>query len=103
MSVPLLSRYVDRRIQLPGDGITCPSMLVQELKANHMEVDTNTVTDGQCGLHAFLISLHDARHRWPSVTRLNAWKNLMKLRPLLSKLLHLREIAVMWLQKHSNM
>ena len=87
MSVPLLSRYVDRRIQLPGDSITCPAMLVQELKANHMEV----------------ISLHDARHHWPSVTHLNAWKHLMKLRSLLSKLLHLREIAVMWLQKHSNM
>ena len=102
MSVPLLCRYVNRRIQRPGDGMTCPAMLVQELAVNHMEVDATTVTDGQCGLHGFFISLYDARHRWPTLTHLCAWKSVMTLRPLQAKLSYLRDIAVRWLQKHSN-
>ena len=100
--MPFLSRYADRRVVLPGDGITCPQELVDELQANQLIVDATTVTDGQCGLHAFLISLADARHRWPSLTRTCAWKTLARFRPVQSKLTHLRDIAVRWLQKFSK-
>ena len=100
-AAPLLTRYADKRILAPGYGITCPQELLAELTANRFDVD-DTVTDGQCGLHAFLIALTLAKRQWPRLQQLAAYKNLVKMRPLQSKLEHLRLMAVTWLKENAH-
>ena len=101
-AAPLLIRYRDRRLLAPGHGITCPQELQAELITNGFIADSNTVTDGQCGLHAFLISLTSARHQWPTLSQLAVCKKLATIRPLQSKLDHLRQLAVAWLTREAN-
>ena len=101
-AAPLLIRYCDKRLLAPGHGITCPQELQAELITNGFMADSNTVTDGQCGLHAFLISLTLARRQWQALSQLAVCKKLATFRPLQSKLDHLRLIAVTWLRTHAD-
>ena len=100
-AAPLLIRYVDKRLLAPGHGITCPQELQAELTTNGFDVE-DTVTDGQCGLHAFLIALTLARRQWPRLPQLTVYKKLAKMRPLQSKLEHLRLMAVTWLTRNAR-
>ena len=72
-AVPLLTRYADKHVLGPGDGITCPPELQAELTTNGFDV-MDTVTDGQCDLHAFLIALTLARRQWPRLPQLTVCK-----------------------------
>ena len=56
----LLARYWARpRQTCTGDAIRCPEVLVRDLAHNSLEV-SDTVTDGNCGVHGFGLSLADA-------------------------------------------
>ena len=101
-AVPLLIRYWGKRLLAPGHGITCPQELQAELITNGFMADLNTVTDGQCGLHAFLIALTLARRQWPRLPQLTVCKKLAQIRPLQSKLEHLRLMAVTWLTQNAH-
>ena len=100
-AVPLLTRYADKHVLGPGDGITCPPELQAELTTNGFDV-MDTVTDGQCGLHAFLIALTLARRQWPRLPQMTVCKKLAQIRPLQSKLEHLRLMAVTWLTQNAH-
>ena len=55
----LLARYWARpRHTCAGDAIRCPEALVRDLAQNSLEV-ADTVTNGNCGVHAFGLSLAD--------------------------------------------
>ena len=56
----LLARYWARpRHTCAGPAIWCPEDLVRDLAHNSLEV-SDTVTNGNCGVHAFGLSLADA-------------------------------------------
>ena len=55
----LLARYWARpRQTCTGAAIRCPEVLVRDLAHNSLEV-SDTVTDGNCGVHGFGSSLAD--------------------------------------------
>lgn len=54
MTQPLLLQYAERKPRRPGEAGILPSgALVDVLRANQLEVDLGTLTDGNCGYHAF--------------------------------------------------
>ena len=101
-AVPLLIHYLHKRPAEPGEGLRCPEALRLELEANGLIADAGTVTDGQCGIHAFLISLDEARHRFTTIQHTSIWKQLSKIRTLQAKLLFLRGLAVKWIRAHQK-
>ena len=75
-SAPLLLRYDGRPRAAPpaGPGLQCPPELERFLSANGLELCHETVTDGNCGVHAFWLSLHDTCKRYPALARTFAVK-----------------------------
>ena len=58
---PLLPRYrIIPRCATPSAGIRLPEALRAEIKLQGLEVIEETVTDGNCGLHAFGLGLLEA-------------------------------------------
>ena len=63
---PLLIEYTSRaRQRHPDEGqIACPASLVRQVTANGLELAVDTLTDGNCALHAFGISYLNAAKRY---------------------------------------
>ena len=99
----LLGTYVGRRrCAQPGSFIDPPMALVTQLSANALQL-ADTLTQGDCGVHAFAISLQDrADAGGLQLTRSHAFKTFRaKMKQGLSALMnHLRQTAVAWMQKH---
>ena len=58
----------------------CPAELVHQLSVNHLQVDNQTVVDGNCGPDAFVISLADQRtHGTATAAGVKQMHNLFKL------------------------
>ena len=56
-SLPLLPQYAERkRTSMPSTGMRMPVNLVRELATNNLDA-SETITDGNCGVHAFGLSL----------------------------------------------
>jgi len=97
-AAPLLITFLSRSAAEPSAGIACPRELAAELDENDLMVDRDTVTDGQCGLHAFLISLEEVRKRFTFLYGLGIAKRLSRQRTLAAKLEFLRANAVTWIK-----
>ena len=75
----LLVRYWARpRQTCAGTAIRCPGDLVRDLAQNSLEVD-DTVTDGNCGLHAFGLSLADGGKHNKDLSSTSAFKEFRAL------------------------
>ena len=70
-SMPLLLTSARAQRQLgPQTGIVrCPPELANGIAGNGLEVAHETLSDGNCGLHAFAISLSDAVKRYRPLSR----------------------------------
>ena len=57
----LLQHYVDcPRRGIPSSGIKTPEALRAEIELQNLELINETVTDGNCGVHAFGLGLAEA-------------------------------------------
>ena len=72
---PLLPTYLDRRpFNRPEVGIACPDGLTLALAQQSLIPVLDTRADGNCGIHAFILSmvdkvaLHQSGNRFASVT-----------------------------------
>ena len=62
--VPLLQQYLARPpCAAPSSSIALPDGLRNELEAQHSEVATDTLANGNCGIDAFGISLIEEANR----------------------------------------
>ena len=99
-------KYLDApRQRLPSEGLRCPPELVAQLGANSLCLALDTVTDGNCGIHAFLISLEEAAKRYSVIKRSHVYKKLQTKRAsgdLANGLKHLRSEAMTWIFSHSS-
>ena len=103
--LPLLLTYTARPRQLqPCDSaVHCPPRLVAELAANDLELAQDTLTDGNCGLHGFAISLLDGGKRYAALCNTSAFKKFHKYRRDPSAMVaYLRDLAMSWLLAHGD-
>ena len=103
--LPLLLTYSARPRQLqPCDSaVHCPPRLVAELAANGLELALDTLTDGNCGLHGFAISLLDGGKRYAALSNTHAFKKFHKYRRDPSAMVaYLRDLAMSWLLAHGD-
>ena len=103
--LPLLLAYTARPRQLqPCDGkVHCPPRLVAELTANGLDLAHDTLCGGNCGLHAFAISLIDGGKRYASLCNTAAFKKFHKYRRDPGAMVaYLRDLAMSWLLAHGD-
>ena len=97
---PLLISYGDRRCRAPSSVDPLPQ-LVLFLAQNELMLREDTLTDGNCGVHAFCLSLIDFADRNPAIRSTLAWKQFSKVRLNTSNAIkHLREVGVKWMTDH---
>ena len=85
----------------PHAGIVaCPDGVAVALAANDLEV-AHTLTDGNCGYHAFGISYLAAAKVYPGVQALAAHKKLAKFKEPHALAGFLRTSAAEWLRAHA--
>ena len=104
---PLLLEYTSRtRQRLPDEGqIACPASLVRQVTANGLELAVDTLTDGNCALHAFGISYLNAAKRYKIIANSAACKKFQKpqnSRDPKSMTAYLRDVATTWLFAHGS-
>ena len=99
---PFLANFWRTPVKAPGESMTCPGDLAAMLELNGLIVDNTTRTDGQCGLHAFLISLTDAKHRFRHLASSGAWKQLSGAKEVSKKLIVLRALALRWIKENQK-
>ena len=103
MSQVLFLQYCRQKPRYQPAG-TCPPELVSALGANDLEVANNTVTDGNCGLHAFALSLLDVGKRTHGIRTTHAFKKIVSLQKNVPALLtHLRGLATKWMVDHGDL
>ena len=99
----ILATYLGRRrCTHPGSDIAPPMALVDQLNVNALRL-VDTLTQGDCGLHAFAIGLQDrADAGCLQLTRSSVFKTFRaKMKQGLPSLMsHLRQAAAAWMQKH---
>ena len=79
------------------------SELVQTLAQNQLILREDTLSDGNCGLHAFFLSLADFADRNCGLKQSRAWKALAKVKTKTAHLIkHLRRVAVEWMTDHAD-
>ena len=103
--LPLLLTYSARPRQLQpcGSAVHCPPRLVAELAANGLELALDTLTDGNCGLHGFAISLLDGGKRYAALSNTHAFKKFHKYRQNPDAMVaYLRDLAMSWLLAHGG-
>ena len=77
--LPLLPQYMERAcVGIPVVGIAIPAELAQTLIANGLTHHA-TVTDGNCGVHAFGQALLDVAKRNRTLYNTNKFKTLVRL------------------------
>lgn len=82
-------------------GIECPVTLVRQLAINNLQVDNATMTDGNCGVDAFLRGLLDQHSRSPLPANNAAIRALLRCKAD-SRIAKARADAVSWLRQHSG-
>ena len=100
----LLGSYWARgRESVPEHGIQCPAGLIAELAANALRVEA-TKTNGDCGVHGFLIGLVDAGKRYGSLANSNAFKAVSKEfhKDTCHAISHLRKRSVTFMTQMQN-
>ena len=63
MHLPLLPKLVQRPNHRPAGGLLMPLDWKTELAQKGFDVADDTITDGNCGIHAFATSLLDVAQR----------------------------------------
>ena len=64
----------------------------------------DTKADGNCGVHAFFLSLADFADRNHAIKQTRAWKVLSKVKTNTAQLIkHLREVAVQWMRDNADL
>ena len=100
----LLRAYIDRaRLEAPSPGINPPAALRQALAINDFEICEETVTDGNCGVHGFGLSLHMEGQRNLALRSSAQYKALAKVIKTPKEMIkHLREKAYSWMVGHAD-
>ena len=100
--VPFLINCGTRRCGAPGPVARAPG-LVQWLAQNQLRLCEETVADGNCGVHAFFLSLADFARHTPGLKTSNSWKQLSKATKTTAQLIkHLRGVAVTWMTDNAD-
>ena len=100
--VPFLIQCSDRRCDTPLPAVSSPE-LVRTLGQNHLVLRDDTLCDGNCGVHAFFLSLADFADRNLTIKQICAWKALSKVKTKTAQLIkHLRQIAVQWMRDNAD-
>ena len=95
---PLLHHYDDcRRSGTPSSGIEVPAAQHTEIELQNLELIDETVTDGNCGVHAFALALLEAgQHHQPLYKTARFKKCLPTRRDTNAMITHLRRVARQW-------
>ena len=100
--VPFLVQCADKRCGVPSPVVDAPE-LVRWLAQNQLRLCLDTVADGNCGIHAFYLSLVDFVRHSPGLKTSAAWKQLSKTTSRTADVIqHLRGVAVKWMQKNAD-
>ena len=100
--VPLLISYDNRRCRGPS-SVDVPPELALWIAQNGLMLREDTLADGNCGIHAFCLSLIDFADRYPAIKSSQAWKQIAKVRRNTSHAVkHLREVAVKWMTPNAD-
>ena len=101
--LPFLILCADRKCDPPLPHASS-SALVRNLAANQLLLNDDTSRDGNCGVHAFYLSLADFADRHHAVKATRAWKELSKVKANTAQLIkHLREVAVQWMRDNADL
>ena len=104
MHLHLLPMMVQRPNCRPTSGMLMPVEWRRELPREGFEVNEETVTDGNCGIHAFAIALIDAAESDRVLDRTSQFKKVRSLKGNLKELiLHLRRSAFTWMRANVGM
>ena len=101
---PLLTDYATRRCEPPSSFVAAPARLIQWLAQNGLQLCEDTATDGDCGIHAFYLSLCDLARRNPGFKNTAAWKRLSRVNKdnHAELMQHLRRVAVDWMTANAD-
>ena len=98
LMIPLLDRYVaTTRCAQPSPSISVPPALARALYVNGQWVDHGTATDGNCGVHAFGISLYAAGSKSKQLKATSAYKRFVTSRVSNTSITHLRNAGHGWM------
>ena len=102
--VPLLQQYLARPpCAAPSSSIALPDGLRNELEAQHLEVATDTLANGNCGIDAFGISLIEEANRNRALYCTNKYKKFLAAsRIATARCAHLRSMALHWMENHAD-
>ena len=84
------------------DAMHCPAALVAQLALNHLVIDDETIRDGNCGVHAFVIGILDQSFRIATVAKRPPVGRLRRIpaQPVNRRVEAAREEAVNWLSRN---
>lgn len=104
-TIPLLLRYAAcSRAKAPARGIACPDDLLLQLAANRLQVCEATVTDGNCGLHAFALGICQLAQRYAGVRSHTLFRKVSAAQkagtPEVCRVL--REAAISWMRANRD-
>ena len=84
--------------------VASSSALVRNLAQNQLLLRDDTMADGNCGVHAFFLSLANCVDRNHAIKQTRAWKALSKVKTNTAQLIkHLREVAVQWMRDNADL
>ena len=103
MYLPLLPMMVHRSTRRPTGGLLMPIEWRTELAQQGFDVIDDTVTDGNCGIHAFVIALIDAAAIDKILASTSQFKKVRSLIANLKELiLHVRRSACKWMNSNAD-
>ena len=103
MYLPLLPMMVHRSTRRPTGGLLMPIEWRTELAQQGFDVIDDTVTDGNCGIHAFVIALIDAAAIDKILASTSQFKQVRSLIANLKELiLHVRRSACKWMNSNAD-
>lgn len=98
----VLPYYISRkRRPEPDTGLPCPQELHDLAKQNGLTI-TETVTDGNCGLHAFAIVLRHAATETADLASSAAVQKFMRQSSVDAICNHLRHVAATWMRANKD-
>ena len=105
--VPLLIEHANKRCGAPAPIVSAPPQLVVWLAQNGLILRDDTLSDGNCGIHAFLLSLVDFADRNPTIKATNKYKQLSRLLKKGSTATqhitnHMRGVAAQWMRDNAD-
>ena len=101
----ILHGYVERaRCPTPSAGIWIPAQLADEVRLQGLDLDQDTCTNGNCGVHGFGIGLIEAAKHSADLSRTAKYKAFLKASRSSDGILqHLRRVASTWMQANGNL